>query len=88
MWRGLIKAGVYKAASGQFVQMAKLLVAALVMGAVLVWVGQFSADMLSQHWWQRGLSLLGLCGLGAIIYFAILAISGFRPADFKPANNG
>jgi putative peptidoglycan lipid II flippase len=88
LWRGLVSTGVYQAASGQFVQMAKLLVAALIMGAALVWLGQFSVDMLSQHWWQRGLSLLGLCGVGAIIYFGILAISGFRPADFKPANNG
>ena len=88
LWRGLVKTGVYQAASGQFVQMAKLLVAALVMGVALVWLGQFSADMLSQHWWKRGLSLLGLCGVGVIIYFGILAMSGFRPVDFKPANNG
>jgi putative peptidoglycan lipid II flippase len=87
LWRGLVKADVYKAAAGQFVQMAKLLVAALVMGAVLIWVGQFSLDMLAQHWWQRGLSLLGLCGVGVIIYFAILALLGFRPMHFKPANS-
>jgi peptidoglycan biosynthesis protein MviN/MurJ (putative lipid II flippase) len=68
--------------------MAKLLVAALIMGVVLVWIGQLSVDMLTQHWWQRGLSLLGLCGVGVIIYFGILLLLGFRPMHFKPANNG
>jgi putative peptidoglycan lipid II flippase len=84
----LVKTGVYQAATGQFMQMAKLLLAALVMGVILVWVGQFSSDMLAQHWWQRGLSLLGMCGVGVIIYFGVLALLGFRPMHFKPANNG
>jgi putative peptidoglycan lipid II flippase len=88
LWRGLVNSGVYQAATGQFVQMVKLLAASLVMGAALVWFGQSSVDMLAQHWWQRGLSLLGLCAIGGLIYFGSLVLLGIRPAHFKPANNG
>ena len=83
LFRGLRQHGIYQPQPGWLAFVGKLLLALAVMGVVL-WFG--AGD---PHAWMRWnlmgrllrLSLL-VCG-GALVYFAVLWLTGFRLGDFR-----
>ncbi|MDD5470737.1 MAG: lipid II flippase MurJ, partial [Sideroxydans sp.] len=62
--------------------MLKLLLAVTALGASL-WFGMGSeAQWLEAHGWVRILHLGALVVGGAVVYFVVLFVLGFRPRDF------
>jgi putative peptidoglycan lipid II flippase len=78
LWRGLARAGVYKAQAGWGVFVTRILFANAVMAALLIWLGGDLAGWLELHPLHRALRLGG-CILAAIVaYFASLYVAGTR----------
>lgn len=83
LYRQLRKQGIYQPLPGWRVFVFKLLVAIMVMATVL-----WGMMYLMPAWSHGGMALrcLRLSGLvcaGALTYFAVLAVQGFRPRDFS-----
>ena len=55
------------------------LVMALVVGALLYWLGDFGA----WNWWQRGLRLALVVAAGALAYAAVLLLGGYRVRELR-----
>ncbi|HSD75392.1 MAG TPA: murein biosynthesis integral membrane protein MurJ [Steroidobacteraceae bacterium] len=78
LYRGLRRAGVYHAAPGWRKFALQVLVANIVMGIALWWLGGGLDSWLAYGSWQRA-QRLGLCVLaGVAVYFATLWASGMR----------
>ena len=82
LYKGLIKSGVYQPETGWFAYGAKIVVACIIMGVVIVW---FAGDL--ENWaglkaMQRVLNLSSVIALGAVFYFVSLLIMGIRPRHF------
>ena len=78
LWRGLARAGVYKARPGWGALIARVLFANAVMAALLIWLG---GDL--QGWMDaaplRRAGRLALCvSAGAVAYLVTLYLSGTR----------
>ncbi len=84
LWRGLVKAQVYSVNKALLRQSALLLLAALLMGAALYGMQQVLGELALLEWWQRILQILMLCAGGALVYFLVLLLLGFRPRHLKP----
>lgn len=83
LYRGLRRHGIYTPQPGWLVFCAKLAIALFSMGAVL-WFSQGpAADWLNASFSERLIRLSLVVTGGGVTYFATLAITGFRPRDFK-----
>ncbi|HVN34182.1 MAG TPA: murein biosynthesis integral membrane protein MurJ [Casimicrobiaceae bacterium] len=78
----LRRRGYYTPSPGWARFLAKLVVALLVLGAVLWWLGGPTSFWLSASLWQKAGRLAGVCAAGAGAYFGALWLLGFRIADF------
>ena len=79
---GLVRLGVYKPRPGWLVFLAKLLVAALALGACLVWADR-SIDWFDRaHPGLRALKMAGVLGGVALVYAAVLTALGVRLKEF------
>jgi putative peptidoglycan lipid II flippase len=78
LWRGLSKAGVYRAQAGWGALLTRIVFANAVMAALLIWLGGDLAGWLAASPLHRA-GRLGLCiAAGAAAYFAALYLSGTR----------
>jgi putative peptidoglycan lipid II flippase len=78
----LRKRGIYRPEPGWIAFFTKLCVALLALGLTL-WFGMGSEQQwLTTHGWARIIHLTWLVLLGAVVYFAVLWILGFRLKDF------
>ncbi|MEY3200626.1 MAG: hypothetical protein RIR70_176, partial [Pseudomonadota bacterium] len=81
--RGLRSRGVYRPGAGWLVFVLKLCLGLLVLSAVLLWF------MGSADWWltatatARLARLAGVVVAGAVAYFVVLWLCGFRISDFR-----
>ena len=82
--RGLKRDGFYQPQLGWTQFLAMLSIASIIMGAVLWWLLQQLPVFIALHWGARIAYLLGLCTVGAAVYFAVLWICGWRPKHLKP----
>ncbi|MGV6807394.1 MAG: murein biosynthesis integral membrane protein MurJ [bacterium] len=83
LFRGLHSKGFYQVTAGwtrffRVVVIANLAMLALLLGASGI-LDAYSAE----PWWLRVVVLLGVCGIGAIIYGLALLIQGVRVRDFR-----
>jgi putative peptidoglycan lipid II flippase len=83
LWRGLVKAGVYRPAPGWAVLVTRVLLANLVMGALLIWLGGDLAGWMQASALDRAIRLAGCIFAAAIAYFAVLYLSGMRLAQMR-----
>lgn len=78
--------GFYQPKAGWGKFLLKLIVAVMAMGGGL-WLLQNAQTFYVFDWHHSGVvrtvQLMGLVVFGAVVYFAALAIMGFRPRDFK-----
>jgi putative peptidoglycan lipid II flippase len=78
LWRGLVKAGVYRPKAGWGVLMARIVAANALMAALLLWMAGDLQSWLATPPLQRALHL-ALCILAAAaVYFAMLFVTGVR----------
>jgi len=78
LWRGLARAGVYKAQPGWGALLARILFANAVMAALLVWLGGDLAGWLELSPAHRAARLALCIVAGAAAYFGALFLSGTR----------
>ena len=79
---GLVRLGVYKPQPGWGAFALRVLAAALVLGAALVWA-QHSIDWLDRsHPLLRALKMAGVLGGVGALYVAVLAVLGLKPRQF------
>ena len=83
LYRGLRRHGIYTPQPGWATFYAKLSVAMLAMGAALWFAGGAEDDWMHWSLMARLLRLTFLVGLGGLVYFASLWLTGFRLNDFK-----
>lgn len=79
----LRKSNTYQPQAGWITFLCKLLIAVVVMGLALYFSAQWLGDWLQFNTMRRIAYLSGLVGLGTMVYFATLAILGFRPKHFN-----
>jgi len=78
LWRGLARAGVYKAQPGWGALLARILFANAVMAALLIWLGGDLAGWLELPPVHRAARLSMCIVAGAAAYFAALFLAGTR----------
>jgi len=78
LWRGLVRAGVYKPRPGWSVLLARIVFANAVMAVLLIWLGGDIAGWLAASPLERAARLAMCVAAGAVAYFAALFISGLR----------
>ena len=85
LWRGLQRSGSYVAQAGWGLFGLKVALALAAMGAALWMLDPGSARWLALQAapWQRGAALAGIVSAGAMVYFGVLGLAGFRIRDFK-----
>ena len=85
LWHGLVKRSAYRARPGWALFLAKLALALAVMGAALWALNLPDARWIALrvHPLLRVGTLAGIVSVGALVYFATLAVLGFRLGDFK-----
>jgi putative peptidoglycan lipid II flippase len=81
---GLLRSGIYRPRPGWAGFATRVLLANLLLGAGLAWAAQ-AVDWigLQAHWGQRAGGVAAVLGGVALVYFAVLALCGFRLRDFK-----
>lgn len=82
--RGLRRSGVYTPEPGWLPFLRALVVASLAMGGVLWLLLQPLPEFATLYWGWRIVHTLWLCVVGALVYFAVLYLFGWRPKDLKP----
>jgi putative peptidoglycan lipid II flippase len=83
LFRGLRRAGVYRASAGWPKLLLRVLVANAVMAALLWWMAGDLARWLAWGNWQRASWLLACVAAGISVYFATLALLGLRVRDLR-----
>ncbi len=85
LWRGLQRAGNYVAQPGWALFGLKVALALAAMGAALWAMDPGAARWLALQVapWQRVAALAGIVSAGAMVYFCVLGLAGFRIRDFK-----
>ena len=79
----LRKRGIYQPEPGWAKFFAKVCVAMLAL-AITLWFGMGTEQSwLTGSGWSRILRLSALVSAGVVVYFAVLAVLGFRPKDFS-----
>lgn len=84
LYAGLRSRKIFIPTPGWLSFFAKLALAVCLMGAVS-WYGQAQFDWaaMQAHPWLRAGALFLIIGASVAVYFAVLFLVGFRPADFK-----
>lgn len=83
LWRGLRREGVYRFDPQWRRYLVRLVIACVGMVLVLIYVTPHQTLWLDWTWMQRGLRILGVCGVGALSYLLVLWLTGMRPADLR-----
>lgn len=83
LYRGLKLAGVYQLTKATWLYLAKLVLAATVMAALLSWQMPSFSNWLLFTFSQQALYLTGLCVAAILIYFVLLLLLGIRLSQFK-----
>ena len=78
LWRGLVRAGVYKPKPGWGVLLARVVFANAAMGALLIWMGGDLSGWLEASPLERAARLAMCVVSAAAAYFAMLFVSGLR----------
>jgi putative peptidoglycan lipid II flippase len=78
LWRGLVKAGVYKPKAGWGKLLARIVFANALMAALLIWMAGDVADWLAAPPLKRAVHLAVCVVAAAVLYFAALFVSGVR----------
>ena len=78
LWRGLARAGVYKARPGWGVLITRILFANAVMAALLIWLGGDIGGWLEVSAWHRAVRLTLCIVAAAVAYFVALFLAGTR----------
>ena len=78
LWRGLSKAGVYKAQAGWGALLTRIVFANAVMAALLIWMGGDLEGWLAATPLHRAARLALCIVAGALAYFGALLLSGTR----------
>ncbi len=85
LWRGLVKAGVYRARPGWGALLARIVTANALMAALLLWMAGDLASWLATPPLQRALHLAGCIVAAAALYFVVLYVSGVRLRHMRSA---
>ncbi|HZF26298.1 MAG TPA: murein biosynthesis integral membrane protein MurJ, partial [Steroidobacteraceae bacterium] len=85
LFRGLKRAGVYRAAPGWSRFAGQVLVANVAMALLLWWIAGDLGGWLDAHAARRALRLLASVSAGAAVYFAVLWLCGLRLGDLRRA---
>jgi putative peptidoglycan lipid II flippase len=85
LWRGLRRDGVYRPAPGWGRLLLQIGVASLVMALLLLWLAGDLAGWLAAGPLARAGRLAVCVGAGAAAYFAVLWLTGLRPAQLRAA---
>ncbi|RZA24701.1 MAG: hypothetical protein EOP02_13200 [Proteobacteria bacterium] len=81
---GLRRRGIYQAKPGWALFFGQLAGALFLLSGVTMWVaGQFDWIAMQAHPFLRIGALLMVMGIGGVVYFGALMLTGFRPSDFK-----
>ncbi len=83
LWRRLGEQGVWQWPDKYRGSVVRMLLATLVMVVVIVLITPAMDSWFAWSWDQRVWRLLGICGIGALVYFAGLLAGGFRLRDFR-----
>lgn len=83
LWRGLRRDGIYRPVQGWTPLLVRLALANLVMGALLWWMVGGLEAWLEAAAPERVWRLLQCIVAGGAAYFAVLALSGLRPAHLR-----
>jgi putative peptidoglycan lipid II flippase len=78
LWRGLVRAGVYRPGPGWGVLLSRIVFANVVMAVVLIWLGGDISGWLAASPLARAARLAMCVAAGAVAYFAALFIAGLR----------
>ncbi len=87
LWRGLAKQGVYRVSRQSLVFIARLLLAVLAMGALLVWLSPAFEQWVSMSKTESMIWLAGLIGAGALIFVTVNLALGLRIKDLKASES-
>jgi putative peptidoglycan lipid II flippase len=88
LFRGLRRAGVYRAGPGWPRFATQILIANLVMAVGLWWAAGEIPIWLALPGWERAVRLAACVGGGAALYFAVLWIGGIRIAELRRLGAG
>jgi len=83
LWRGLLRAQVYRFDSAWRRYLPRMLGAVSLMGVVLIWATPRASSWLAVGWQQRSLMTAGICLLGLLVYLSGLWLMGMRMADLR-----
>ena len=85
LWRGLARRALYRASPGWAGFLLRLGGAAVAMGAALFWLAPPDSAWLAMQAApiRRAMLLAGVVAAGALVYFAVLWVLGFRLRDFR-----
>lgn len=83
LWRGLIRDGVYKFTPNFLPTLVRVVIAAAVMGLLLVFLKGDLASWVTLAWWQRALQIAWICGAGFITYVLVFFLLGGRLRQFR-----
>ncbi|WNO59985.1 murein biosynthesis integral membrane protein MurJ [Rheinheimera sp. MMS21-TC3] len=83
LYRGLKLAGVYQITKATWLYLAKLVLAAVIMAALLYWQMPSFSNWLLFSFSQQAMHLIGLCMAAIFIYFLLLLVLGIRLSQFK-----
>lgn len=82
LYRGLLRRGIYQHEAGGGWFLIKVVVSAVVMGALLWWVAPNTAEWFAADLVWRVTRLAGLVVLGGGVYLGLLGVLGVRPRQF------
>jgi putative peptidoglycan lipid II flippase len=85
LWRGLRREGVLQHSPGWTVFVLRVLAANLAMGALLWWLAGDTRHWAAMPFLERVLRGGGGIALGALVYFAVLFVSGMRYRHLRTA---
>ena len=79
----LRRAGVYRRQPGWGRFLRQIGIAAFAMAGVVLLLRGFWTDWSAWAWWERGIRLAALVGMGGGVYGGLLWLQGIRPRDLK-----
>lgn len=88
LFRGLRRAGVYRAGAGWARFATQVLIANVAMAVSLWWAAGEVGDWLELGGWERALRLSSCVAGGAVIYFAVLWVVGVRIGEIRRMGAG
>jgi putative peptidoglycan lipid II flippase len=83
LYWGLRKAGVYRPLAGMGLTLLRVLLAATMMAALIVWFLPAAEAWLAWGWGARAFHITLFCGGGVLVYFVAFIVLGGRPRQFR-----